>query len=408
MIKNDKDVARLRIPDGKKSVTQPVKTISPSAGLKLRKNQTASGGESLTWFFTHDGKKITVGNSKTDYATACEAFRLLAKRAILGELEPEDTRPRWTLDQLYDQWTRSRGIKEELNQALLWKKHFSPVCGKMIAVDTNYDDVIKIVTDVRDRMIKTGGKVQASALTKGTRAIANMFRWGVKHGIKKTDGDPIAVPQSLKDILDTPQMPSKYQPRQASIDAAAYRELFHRLPDTETGNALRVIMLTGRRKEEVVNMTHAEIRPDVWFIPGTRTKNGKPQSIPLFDDLRAAVGRSTTEAGEVWTIQGSALNGVLRRLGVMASFEDEQTGEPHTVPCTVHDLRRSWANLLRMEVKLDRETVDLMLAHTLSGYDETSRAYQKVKAIHEQDVADGWRRWSEWWSGRSAQSPADR
>ena len=82
----------------------------------------------------------------------------------------------------------------------------------------------------------------------------------------------------------------------------------------------------------------------------------------------------------------------------MASYEDEN-GEPVVVPCTVHDLRRSWAELLRTECKLDRETVDLMLAHTPQNADTTSTTYQKLRIdMQSAAVVDGWQRWDAWCS----------
>lgn len=92
-------------------------------------------------------------------------------------------------------------------------------------------------------------------------------------------------------------------------------------------------MVTGRRKNEVVEMVRQEIRRDVWIIPGNRSKNGS---------VRDVLGLSPTDAGKCWPFGGTTLNAVLARLGMMASYTDEQTGEPVEVTCTVHNLRRSW------------------------------------------------------------------
>lgn len=82
-------------------------------------------------------------------------------------------------------------------------------------------------------------------------------------------------------------------------------------------------MVTGRRKNEVVEMVRQEIRRDVWIIPGNRSKNGKPQEVPLVGSVRDVLGLSPTDAGKCWPVGGTTLNAVLARLGVMASYTDE-------------------------------------------------------------------------------------
>jgi integrase len=49
------------------------------------------------------------------------------------------------------------------------------------------------------------------------------------------------------------------------------------------GTIVRLLMLTGQRREEVAGMTWAELSEDllIWTIPGMRTKNGVPHLVPL-------------------------------------------------------------------------------------------------------------------------------
>ncbi len=399
MIKNDRDVARLRIPEGKKSVTQPVKTIAPAGGLHLLKRITPAGSEVLTWFFRHGGKRHTVGNSKTAYATACELYGELVAQVLRNEVKPADERPRWTMDTLFNKWIDAEGTPgAAVDLSRLWRKHWSPVCGNLVAVEMNYRRIVEIVNNVRAGMIERDGKVQANALSRGARFIPRMFAYGFKHGIANEQDEPIAVPQTLKASIDKNQLPPKTEPRKATLTAGQFRELFNQLPDNDAGNALRVIMLTGRRKREATEMARQELRGDIWVIPGKRTKNGKPQEVPILSNLCAVLARSTNEIGRLWEVGATTPNLVLNRLNVMASYEDEN-GEPVVVPCTVHDLRRSWAELLRTECKLDRETVDLMLAHTPQNADTTSTTYQKLRIdMQSAAVVDGWQRWDAWCS----------
>ena len=51
---------------------------------------------------------------------------------------------------------------------------------------------------------------------------------------------------------------------------------------------VRLLMLTGQRREEVAGMTWAELSEDLatWTIPATRTKNGIPHLVPLSQPAR--------------------------------------------------------------------------------------------------------------------------
>lgn len=54
------------------------------------------------------------------------------------------------------------------------------------------------------------------------------------------------------------------------------------------GAIVRLLMITGQRREEVAGMTWAEISENLatWTIPGTRTKNGVPHLVPLSQPAR--------------------------------------------------------------------------------------------------------------------------
>ena len=54
------------------------------------------------------------------------------------------------------------------------------------------------------------------------------------------------------------------------------------------GAIVRLLMLTGQRREEVAGMTWAELSEDLatWTIPAKRTKNGAPHLVPLSQPAR--------------------------------------------------------------------------------------------------------------------------
>src|SRR5262249_32593543 len=67
------------------------------------------------------------------------------------------------------------------------------------------------------------------------------------------------------------------------------------------GTIVRLLMLTGQRRDEVAGMTWAEISEDLttWTIPGMRTKNGVPHLVPLSQPVRELLQGLLSGAGRL-------------------------------------------------------------------------------------------------------------
>jgi integrase len=135
-----------------------------------------------------------------------------------------------------------------------------------------------------------------------------------------------------------------------------------------TYNAIvRLLILTGQRREEVAGMTWDEIAQDlsVWTIPGSRTKNGEEHIVPVSPQaqaiLRAAPRFERDDDGEPELVFPG-------RVGSFTSFNhskvalDEASG---VEDWRLHDLRRTVATgLQKLGVRL--EVTEAVLNH-LSG-----------------------------------------
>ena len=118
------------------------------------------------------------------------------------------------------------------------------------------------------------------------------------------------------------------------------------------GHLGKMLLLTGQRLGEVVNIIDREVSGDVWHLTADRTKNGRAHDVPLSEaarDVLGAVERVKGSAGYVFTTNGaSALQGyhkgrnhIAKRMVEIASHEAGEVVEiPHW---TFHDLRRTAA-----------------------------------------------------------------
>lgn len=149
------------------------------------------------------------------------------------------------------------------------------------------------------------------------------------------------------------------------------------------GDYLRMLILTGQRRDEVAGMDWSELnRQDgEWLLPGYRAKNGKPHLVPLSEPAIAildavAGGKRWPTHGYVFTTTGNtAISGfskAKRRL-------DEMIGRnlgPRFVSWRAHDLRRTLATgLQRLGVRF--EVTEAVLNHISGSRGGIAGVYQR-------------------------------
>jgi integrase len=141
---------------------------------------------------------------------------------------------------------------------------------------------------------------------------------------------------------------------------------------------VRMLMLTGQRREEVTAMTRDEIAPDLstWTIPANRAKNGIAHIVPLSEQaqaiLRAAprIERETAEEQElVFPGQRGPFSGFSKSKEAL----DEASG---VKDWRLHDLRRTMATgLQRLGVRL--EVTEAVLNHVAGSRGGIIGVYQR-------------------------------
>jgi integrase len=140
------------------------------------------------------------------------------------------------------------------------------------------------------------------------------------------------------------------------------------------GAIVRLLMLTGQRREEVAGMRWAELSQDLatWTIPATRTKNGVPHLVPLSEPARKLLHAfSSDRPGDV---EGAHQRAKLALVfpgerGTLFSGWSKAKSALDTASGVsgwwLHDLRRTLATgLQRLGVRL--EVTEAVLNH-LSG-----------------------------------------
>jgi integrase len=181
------------------------------------------------------------------------------------------------------------------------------------------------------------------------------------------------------------------------------------------GAIIRLLVLTGQRRGEVAGMNWGEIADDLatWTMPGERTKNGVPHTVPLSlparDLLRGLLPEHEGDTRRV--IEAQRAKGALALPGALGTpfagwskakavldkaIADARaktaagTSPAPFAPWNVHDLRRTVATgLQRLGVRL--EVTEAVLNHISGSRGGIAGVYQRHDWAGEKRAAlDAW------------------
>ena len=165
------------------------------------------------------------------------------------------------------------------------------------------------------------------------------------------------------------------------------------------GDLLRLLILTGQRRDEVASLDWRELRREdtLWTLPAARSKNGKPHLVPLssqtveqLDGLAAS--SEWPSSGLVFSTNGkTAVSGFSKAKRRADEYLKRAVKEGSAVePWRVHDLRRTVAtNLQRLGIRF--EVTEAVLNHVSGSRGGIAGVYQRHDWLREKaDALGAW------------------
>ncbi len=237
-------------------------------------------------------------------------------------------------------------------------------------------------------------RTKSSAPIAANRTLAvikKLFRWALGQGY--VDRDPcegIAKPgdETKRDrVLSDEELARVWR----AAEAMAY----------PFGAAVKMLVLTGARREEVGAMRWSEVdlKAKTWTLPAERAKNNVEHIIPLSDAAAAILAelpRIGRRDGFVFTTTGdTAVSGWSRakRTLDMAVLMAMQKEDPKAKPIpgwTLHDLRRTVATGLA-GLGVAMPVVEKILNHVSGSFGGVAGVYQRFAFADEKRAAlDKW------------------
>lgn len=210
--------------------------------------------------------------------------------------------------------------------------HAIPVLGSKPLPKITRADVVAVF----DRM----PRAQAANKRKVFAVLRRMFRWAVSRG---------DIERSPMEGMETPP-PVKSRDRWLSDDELGRIWLHSYNTHRCFGPIVRLLILTGQRREEVASLSWDELdrAESLWSLPGKRAKNGEPNRVPLnrlaVELLDSVAGGSAwPRQGKVFpTSSGGGFTGYDKGKKKLDRALAEDSGDP-VAPWRLHDLRRTLA-----------------------------------------------------------------
>jgi len=199
------------------------------------------------------------------------------------------------------------------------------------------------------------------------------YGWGVKRGAL-----------SVNAFVNLPVTPTSRRERVLSDDelAAIWRATAGAGP---FNGIVRLLILTGQRREAVAGTTWAEVSDDfsTWTIPSSRAKNGATHIVPL-SELAQDLLHSLPQFGE---LVFPGLRGPFNGWSKAKAALDANSG---VTSWRLHDLRRTAATgLQRLGVRL--EVTEQVLNHVSGSRAGIVGVYQRHGFANEnRDALEAW------------------
>jgi integrase len=217
------------------------------------------------------------------------------------------------------------------------------------------------------------------AAIRARAALSAMFNWAIREGLELASNPVIGT-----------NRPTEPRSRDRVLTDSELRAIWLACGDDDIGRIVRLLMLTGQRRDEVGGMQWSEVNTvtGLWTLPGNRTKNHRehvlplsPAALALISDLRRRNDRDflfgTGKRGySGWSKSKSALD---RRIGI-ASW-------------TYHDLRRTAATVMADRLGVLPHIIEAILNHAGGHRAGPAGVYNRAKYVEEMRTALS--RWSD-------------
>src|SRR5262249_2343529 len=349
-------------------------------GLYLVVQPTGRTSWAVRYRFKDKPRKLTLGSLTLAEArrATTEALHALDRgndpaalkfAAVEAAEQAEADRRRDTVEQLAGLFIEQH-VKKELRPAS--QKQALHVLNSLVLPKWKGRTVHEIERrDIRE-LVEQVAKDRPVMANRALAHLSKFFNWLV-------DKDVLKASPCIKI-----KRPAKETARERVLTDDEIRSLWNACDEIgyPAGPAIKLLLLTGQRRGEIVGMRRSEITGDTWALSAARTKNKQAHEVPLTAQVLAII-----EAMPVIDEDYVFTAGLGNATHAKAKLDDIM--KPDT-PWVLHDLRRTVATgLQKLGVRL--EVTEAVLNHKSGSFAGIVGVYQKHQyAAEKRDALARW------------------
>jgi integrase len=232
-------------------------------------------------------------------------------------------------------------------------------------------------------IVKENGPIAAA---RARMALSGLLVWAIREGY--IDPNPVSL---------THRPDTERRSRDRVLSDAELAAVCGACQDDEYGRIVRLLILTGQRRDEVGAMAWSELDRDqgTWTIPGERTKNHRTHMIALPAAAWAIIDGVEQREGRDYLF-GQVARGFTSWVKSKAALDKRMA----LAPWVIHDLRRTVATRLA-DLGVQPHVIETLINHVSghkagvagiynrSSYEREVRAALALWADHVRSIIEG-------------------
>lgn len=238
------------------------------------------------------------------------------------------------------------------------------------------------------RMPEIAKKHGPFAANRARASLSAFFSWAIGEGL--IDHNPVVGTNKAADEISRDRV---LTPEELTL-------VWRHAGDGDYGAIVRLLILTGQRREEVGGMLRSELNLEdrFWSIGADRTKNGIAHDLPLSEPAFALLSalpsrdeRDLVFGSRVGPFQGwSNAKGALDAR-MLVALREKHGPKAALKPWRLHDLRRTVATRLADTIGVQPHVIEAVLNHVSGFKAGVAGIYNRATYATEKRVAlDAW------------------
>jgi integrase len=235
----------------------------------------------------------------------------------------------------------------------------------------------RMIAERLEQITQESGPVAAN---RARAKLAAFYTWAGRSGLIEC-GNPVTL--TLK---------NKEEPRQRALKDHELAAIWHHAGDDAYGKVIRILMLTGQRRQEIGGLRwdelHFERGQAMLALPDDRSKNGEPNVVPLVPEVVTIIESMPRAGDHVFGGAKSGFDNFSRAKVALDARIADALGAP-IAGWHLHDLRRTMLTRMTENLRVRGEVAHAILNHKKRGMEATYNV-----AVYPEERREALEKWA--------------